>query len=74
MYVIQRTCHFGSLVYHFSIYRELVFKLDYLVVLYFHYIIFLYVLYMLQSYGLSFVFKAFTYELKFTSLNATVGT
>ena len=40
MYVIQRTCHFGSLVYHFSIYRELVFKLDYLVVLYFHYIIF----------------------------------
>ena len=29
---------------------------------------------MLQSYGLSFVFKVFTYELKFTSLNATVGT
>ncbi len=29
---------------------------------------------MLQSYRLSFVFKAFTYELKFTSLNAMVGT
>ena len=29
---------------------------------------------MLQSYGLSFVFKALIYELKFTSLNAMVGT